>query len=564
MLLFGILAIMQRKLIAVFLFWLATSTNYAQSYTPKLMEAFVSTIQKGTKIDSFKQQQVAQLHQQLATANNLTAKYQVNFQLFNAYQLYQFDSAFYYASNLLNIGNQLNNSNYLSQAQIQLGFILLSAGMFKEALEALAKVEPRVLNDSFRANYYALYGRYYYDLNDYNFNGIYTTTYLQKAAAYIDSALQYFSKNSFEYAYYVGLKNLKSGNLSKAQTSFQFILNKIPSINQHQYALTTSTLSAFYKEANQADTALYYLLKAAIADIESGTKETTATLLAANLFFEKGDIKKALICIQKANEDAQFYGSRQRKIQIGGILPLIEGEVLKATEKQKKQLLIYTITLSACLLIVIVLVFLVLKQLKKIRQSNMALAEAHKTEQAFNQLLKEANLLKEKMNVQLQQSNKQLQEANKIKEEYIGFFFHMDYQLLEKMAKLKATVEKKLVERKYDEARLVLQHFDVKHEKESLLNSFDKTFIKIFPAFITEFNELFSNENKIQLKEKDCLNTELRIFALIRLGITDNDKIAQILNYSVNTIYTYKTKIRNKSTVSNEEFDRLISNIGSA
>ncbi len=564
MLLFGILAIMQRKLIAVFLFWLATSTNYAQSYTPKLMEAFVSTIQKVTKIDSLKQQQVAQLHQQLATANNLTAKYEVNFQLFNAYQLYQFDSAFYYASNLLNIGNQLNNSNYLSQAQIQLGFILLSAGMFKEALEALAKVEPRVLNDSFRANYYALYGRYYYDLNDYNFNGIYTTTYLQKAAAYIDSALQYFPKNSFEYAYYVGLKNLKSGNLSKAQTSFQFILNKIPSINQHQYALTTSTLSAFYKEANQADTALYYLLKAAIADIESGTKETTATLLAANLFFEKGDIKKALICIQKANEDAQFYGSRQRKIQIGGILPLIEGEVLKATEKQKKQLLIYTITLSACLLIVIVLVFLVLKQLKKIRQSNMALAEAHKTEQAFNQLLKEANLLKEKMNVQLQQSNKQLQEANKIKEEYIGFFFHMDYQLLEKMAKLKATVEKKLVERKYDEARLVLQHFDVKHEKESLLNSFDKTFIKIFPAFITEFNELFSNENKIQLKEKDCLNTELRIFALIRLGITDNDKIAQILNYSVNTIYTYKTKIRNKSTVSNEEFDRLISNIGSA
>ncbi|MFY7651170.1 MAG: DUF6377 domain-containing protein [Chitinophagaceae bacterium] len=556
---------MQRNLIAFILFWLAVNIGYTQSYTPKLMEALVSTMQKGTTINATKQHQVALLHQQLAAIpENLPAKYEVNFQLFNAYQLYHFDSAFYYASNLLNIGNKLNNRTYISQAQIQLGFILLSAGMFKEALEALAKVEPKNLNDSFKANYYALYGRYYYDLNDYNFNGIYTTVYLQKAAAYIDSALLYFPKNSFEYTYYIGLKNLKSGNLSKAHASFLFILNKIPSINQHQYALTTSTLSAFYKNANQTDTALYYLLKAAIADIESGTKETTATLLAANLFFEKGEIKNALICIQKANEDAQFYGSRQRKIQIGGILPLIEGEVLKATEKQKKQLLSYTFTLSACLLMVIVLVFLVLKQLKKIRKSNIALAEAHKTELAFNQLLKEANLLKEKMNVQLQQSNKQLQEANKIKEEYIGFFFHMDYQLLEKIAKLKATVEKKLVERKYDEARLVLQHFDVKQEKESLLNSFDKTFIKIFPAFIAEFNELFSPENKILLKEKECLNTELRIFALIRLGITDNEKIAQILDYSVNTIYTYKTKIRNKSTVSNEEFDVLISKIGSA
>jgi DNA-binding CsgD family transcriptional regulator len=152
-------------------------------------------------------------------------------------------------------------------------------------------------------------------------------------------------------------------------------------------------------------------------------------------------------------------------------------------------------------------------------------------------------------------------EANKIKEEYLGYYFSIDTEFMTRMEKLLYTIERKLVDRKWDEIKLMLKTVDFKKEKDDLLTNFDKTFIKLFPDFVDQFNTLFSPEDRFVLKKDQLLNTELRIFALIRMGITDNEKIAEILNYSINTIYSYKTKMRNKAIIPKDDFDKKITEI---
>ena len=166
-------------------------------------------------------------------------------------------------------------------------------------------------------------------------------------------------------------------------------------------------------------------------------------------------------------------------------------------------------------------------------------------------------------NEALKSTNNQLREVNLIKEEYIGYFFNVTTEYVDKLEAFKQSIENKLLSNKVSEITQVVKKLNVKREREAMYKSFDVTFLKIFPNFIDGFNNLLEKEYQIIVKEENALNTDLRIFALIRLGITDNDKIAHILNYSVNTINTYKTRIKNRSVVPNEDFENEIMQIQS-
>ncbi len=181
------------------------------------------------------------------------------------------------------------------------------------------------------------------------------------------------------------------------------------------------------------------------------------------------------------------------------------------------------------------------------RPRQLIITEAHVKEQAINQRLLD--------------TNKQLSEANKIKEEYIGYFFNADSESFAKIENFKKSLEQKIAYRKWEDVIALVNNTNLKKEKEELLQNFDKVFLKLFPDFIQRFNDLFREEDKMELKDNEFLNTDLRIFALIRMGIHENEKIARILEYSVNTINTYKTRIKNKSIVPNEAFEQHIMEI---
>jgi hypothetical protein len=303
----------------------------------------------------------------------------------------------------------------------------------------------------------------------------------------------------------------------------------------HQLAVTASTLSDIYIHTNQTDSAIKLLIQAAIADIQSSTKETSAAFNLATILFKKGDLKNASTYIEKAVNDATFYGARQRKVQLSTILPLIEAEKLNIVEKEKQTVTNYAIIATVLLLVLAGLIVIIVRQNNKLKAAERIITEA----------------------------NKKLLEANKIKEEYIGYFFSGNTEFYNRIDKFKKSVEQKIADRKIDEIKFLVNNLNLKKERDELLKNFDQIFLNLFPKFVSEFNLLLKPDDQVKLKEGEILNTDLRIFALIRMGIHDTEKIATILGYSVNTINTYKTKIKNRSIVANEDFENRIMRINS-
>ncbi|WEK37982.1 MAG: DUF6377 domain-containing protein [Candidatus Pseudobacter hemicellulosilyticus] len=459
--------------------------------------------------------------------------------LFEEYKSFNYDSAYHYAKKQYELAGKLGNDTLLNTARVHIGFSLLSAGMYKETLEMLQQVNPASLLPAERAGFYFLFGRFYYDLGDFDNNIHYTPEYLRTGNTYLDSALQLYPAGGFDQAYAQGLQAIRSGNDERARTLFYQLLTR-PGLTDHQLAVTASTLSDTYIRRNQDDSAIHLLLQAAIADIRSSTRETSAIFNLAALLYKKGDVKNAYTSIQRAIADASFYGARQRKVQVSAILPLIEGERVNIAESQKQKLIAYASVVTLLLLAVIALVVTVKRQVKKVQLAQAALMEAH---------------------ARLQEINDRLRESNTIKEEYIGYFFNYNSDFFSRIERFKKHIDQKIADRKIDEIRFLVNAINLRQEREDLLKSFDKVFLTLFPGFVDGFNALFKPEDRVQLNNNEGLTTDLRIYALLRMGITDNEKIAHILEYSVNTIYTYKTRIRNKAIVPKEEFEQRIMDI---
>lgn len=498
------------------------------------------------RYDTAKQQEIDQLKSSFNRTSSPVERFAIGLQLYEQYKSFKYDSAYSYARQLQEIASQLNDRSRLAQARLKLGFSLLSAGLFKEAADSLHIIAAADLVDSLRMEYYLVMGRLFYDLADFNNDSYHSPAYVSRGNLYIDSALQVGDPQSFAYIYFSALKDIRSGNKDKALVTYRRLMQR-PNLTSHEVALTASTLSDIYIQNQQRDSAIGLLIQAAIADIRSSTKETAAAFNLANLLYQQGDVKNASACIELAISDATFYGARQRKVRVSDILPLIESEKLSLVEKQKRTVIIYAIVVTLSLLGVVVLAIVVLKQVKKLQAAKKAITEAHRKEQEANQ--------------RLQELNHRLSEANKIKEEYIGYFFNVNSEFFDKIERFKKSLEQKVNDRKWEEIRFLVNNIDLRAEKEYLLQNFDRVFLKLFPNFVAEFNTLFVLENRVELREGELLNTDLRIFALIRMGIHDTEKIARILQYSVHTINTYKTKIKNRSFVANEDFEKKVMEI---
>ena len=545
-----------------FILLLFTLVSFASHYSDSLIYELNRAIDEYGNYDNNKLREIAQLKHSLNDPANsdLNKQYQVNLKLYEDYKYYNYDSAFNYTKKLRSYAAHKQDVSLLADARIKQVFILLSAGLFKETFDSLNVLSIAGVADDVKANYYSLKARCYYDLADFDDDQFHTASYYSKANECMDSALRLYPVNTFEFLYFSGLLHLKKGQTDSALSNLRLLLSS-RNLSYHEIALTTSMMGGIFSIKKNNEQARNFLIQASIADIKSSTKETSALLSVANIIFKEGDIKDAGLYIEKANADAAFYKARLRKVQIAAILPLIKEQMINTIEIQKKKLIISLILLTLLVLLLAAFAVIVRNQVRKLRVARLSLLEANLKQQAINQELEKAYALKEEYNAQMQESNRQLSEANKIKEEYLGYYFSIDTEFMARMEKLVNTIEKKLVDRKWDEVKLMLKTINFRKEKEELLRNFDKTFIKLFPDFVDQFNMLFNPEDRFILKKEQLLNTELRIFALIRMGITDNEKIAEILNYSINTIYSYKTKMRNKAIIPKEDFDKKITEI---
>lgn len=466
-------------------------------------------------------------------------RYDLYLAIYDEYKSFIYDSAFYYAGKLRQAAHERNDPVWVNHARIKTGFVFVSSGMFNEALDTLRTVQTQLLPDSMRAEFYYIMARTCYDLADFNGDDYFRRIYTQRANDFIDSALSILPKPSADYLMLHGLRDLHLQKMESAEQTYEKLLSEYV-LSDPQFAIVSSTLSFIYLYSEQPDKSRDMLIRAAIADIRSSTKETVAMQNLADLFYKAGDIDRAYRYIKVAMEDAGFYGARQRQAQVAAIFPVIEGKQLSLAESRRKTLLIYSSLITVFTITALAFSFVIYKQ---------------------NKTLKEARRIISQANDALAEANRHLRDANKIKEEYIWYYFNTTAEYINKLEGLKKSLDLKLMTRRPDELRFIVDNINIKHERDALYHNFDEVFLRLFPDFVTTFNSLFAEGDKIVLKDGQLLNTELRIFALIRMGIHDHERIAKILDYSVTTIYTYKTRLRNKATVPHDEFDRRIMEI---
>jgi len=474
------------------------------------------------------------LESENAPINNLRKQFDLYNKLYHEYKFFQYDSAFAYGRKLLLTAYRLKNRSLIDYARTKLAFIFISSGMFKETLDSTSVINVKNLPDSSKVSFYWVMSRTYSDLNNYNKRSFYQKQYAALCTQYIDSALALTNPASSYYLYLVGAKHLREGRYPQALETITRLLKM--KLTLHEIAGDYCDLSMANYILNDHEKAIQYGALSSIADIRSATRETVAMYTLAKLLYEKGDTKNAYRFIKQALEDAEFYGALQRKVEISSILPVIAASELNEVEWHRKIWSQFGIAISLFSLVVIAFAFIIFKQLRKIQQAD----------------------------IRINNINHKLVEANKIKEEYLGYYFTVTSDYLTKIEDFKKSINNKLLNKKYDDIRLVLNNIHHQKEREDLYRSFDEVFIKLFPDFVNNFNTLFKPEDKFILNDNQILNTELRIFALIRMGINDSEKIARILDYSLNTIYTYKTRVKSKSIIPNEEFEKRVMEIKSA
>ena len=526
-----------RALILLSLGLLCHTFAFGNKTTDSLLVELDKVIANRASLLQAKNQRIEALSEILRKSSNISyyVRNDIYNELYAEYRSFNYDSAFTYSLRLLSNAYQSKSQLLIDKSRIKVGFTLLSAGLFKETLDTLDNISVSDLSDTVKIEYYSLLARTYFDMADYMGDRFYAPIYIKKGNQMLNSAIALCSDSSRMFLSLNGLKYLRDGDMKQARHVYEKLL-KDKTLDGHQYAIEASSLSFIYKYDKEPELAMQMLIKAAIADIAVSTKETVALRNLAEIIYKNGDIDRAYKYVKVALEDAYFYGARHRKIQISDILPSIEDQQLEIVQHQRKTFFIYSLSITVLSLLIILFVFIIFKQVKNLRKAKKYLSLA---------------------NDRLSEINHRLTEANMIKEEYIGHFFDTISDYINRLEKIKVNVDRKLTTRQFDSIKDVTVSIDIRKEREQFYHNFDSIFLKIFPNFMEEFNSYLKEEIIIQ-ETNQLLTPEVRIYALIRLGFTNNEKIAKFLGYSLNTIYAYKTKIKNRLNIPAEEFERKL------
>ncbi|MEH6405818.1 MAG: DUF6377 domain-containing protein [Leeuwenhoekiella sp.] len=453
------------------------------------------------------------------------ALYNSYINLFEEYKSFKYDSAYYYVEQAKNTALKINDTSLLANAKVKEGFVLISAGLFKEAIDTLNSVEYRSLSKKDAYDYYFTRARSYFDIANYNQDQRFLLDYTKKGNNLLRDAMVQASPSSSKYWAAKGLLLLKQQDWQGAEKAYIYWLTNFD-LPPDQYGVATSSLSYVYTQLGNRKKSIEYLAKAAISDIRNAIKENIALRNLANELYQVGELERANTYVHLAMNDATFYNARHRKVEISSILPIIESAQLYNVE-QKNDTLEKTVFLLAILaIIVLAFIGIIFKQLKEKNAARKAVNE-------YNLRLEEVNL--------------SLLEADAIKQDYITYFLKATSDLINKIGTIQKSTIHKIKTKNPEEVLNVLKGYSVKSERSELFYQFDMVFIKLFPSYTKSYNKLFPKEERRILKKGELLNTELRIFALYRLGIQDSQQVADFLDISVATVYTYKTRVKSKS-----------------
>lgn len=496
-----------------------------------------------------KEQHILDL-KQLLRIKDITPEqhYDINTRLYNEYKSFIPDSAIVYTLRNLHIAESMGNAERIEETKISLAMLYAVAGMYIDAEKLLLSVDAEKLPDWLLQRYYdsfkQLYSFYPSGKAHDRYYGIYR-----------DSLLVHLEAGSNDYKIVYAEKLTLSGKYEEARKLLLPMFDEADE-ESHWRAVLAYTIGDTYRgEGNYEMQKKYYAISA-ISDIRNAIKENASMRALAIAFYETNELERAYKYVRQSMEDAVFSNAYFRTMELAQVFPVIEKSYQHKIEGQKDRLYFLLVCiglLSLFLAIAIIYVYIQLRKLAKVRKS---LSEA-------NRQLKDLNIDLQNNNRQMAEINRELSEANLLKETYISQFLDICSMYINKLEKYQNSLNRKAMERKLEELYGMLKSKDmIEAELKDLYEMFDNIFLHLYPDFVEEFNALLIEEERFELKQNEFLNPELRIFALIRLGITDSSRIAGFLRYSATTIYNYRTRVRNKSAVPREEFENRVMKIG--
>lgn len=485
-----------------------------------------------------KETRITDLKRLLVEAASDEQRYGFCGRLFDEYRAYNLDSSFVYAQRKEELAHRLNKQDYLDDSAMNMAEVMGTTGMYKEALELLGKIDKKTLPDYLYGYYYHLYRTIYGLMGDYAVTEKAKKEYYRMTDLYRDSLLQVNASDSLGHALVMADKCIVHARYDEAIDMLMEYYRK-PSLDDHAQAMIAYTISEGYRLKGDKQGQKHYLALSAIADLKSAVKEYVSLRKLASLVYEEGDIDRAYNYLKCSLEDATLCNARLRTLEISQVFPIIDKAYQLKTERQQREMKISLICISLLSVFLLAAIFFVYKQMKKVAAARREVVDT-------NTLLQELNEELHNSNSQLKEMNHTLSEANYIKEEYIGRYMDQCSTYLDKMDLYRRSLNKIAAAGRVEELYKAIKSSQfLDEELKEFYANFDVTFLQLFPNFVDEFNALLTEP--MQPKPGEQLNTELRIFALIRLGITDSTKIAQFLRYSVTTIYNYRTRVRNKA-----------------
>lgn len=481
-------------------------------------------------------------------------RYNLNNQIYKEYKAFICDSAIHYLNENIRIADSLYDGDRRIESKLQLSLLLSSTGMYTESIDVLKSVGRREIASRLISDYYTCFDHVYGELSVYTQDKTLSGQYWSISQAYRDSLSAILPPQSEEYLMMREALFRDQHLYEEALKVNDLRLAKVEP-NTPQYALVTYHRSLIGKHSNDSTGEKQNLCLSAISDIRSAIKDHASLWMLAQLLYEEGDMERAYQYMRFSWNETKFYNARLRSWQSADVLSLIDKTYQAMIEKQKDRLQQNLLLITALLILLIAAFGYIYRQMKKLADARNHLQTANSQLNALNEELRQ-------MNTCLSSTNVELSESNQIKEEYIARFIKLCSTYINRLDAYRRMVNKKVSAGQIAELLKITRSQDALDEElEELYANFDTAFLHLFPDFVKKFNTLLQDNEHILLKKDELLNTELRIFALIRLGINDSSQIAEFLRYSVNTIYNYRAKVKNKARGSRENFEDLVRRI---
>lgn len=477
------------------------------------------------------------LKSDLRKADELHKKYAIEKELFAGYQSFVVDSALLYAQKKLSLAQRLNDAEELSYSYLDVASMLIKGGNYKEANEVLQRLNVRNASSNLRNYYYTVNQDLYTTLQTVSLTANERKLYNEKSSLYKDSIL------SLKLDPSVWVVTDRMMDKHRYKDALQILLKEYPTLNvdDRRMAYVAYSISDIYRLMGNREKEKQYLIVSAIADIKSAVKEYISLRRLATLLYEDGDIERSYLYMKRALEDAIYCNARLRVIEVSDIMPIINKAYEDKTQREKHVTLLALVSISVLSLMLIGLVFLLRRQMKKLSITQRALRDKNAELYKLNDVLS-------KTNDALSESNDSLSEASRIKDMYIAQFMTECSTYIDKMELYRKQLRKVATTgSKAELLDLLKSPTFIEKEVDAFFATFDATFLSLFPNFVHDFNQLLLPESQVVNKKDKRLNTELRICALIRLGISDNERLAAFLRCSKATIYSYRSRTRLKS-----------------